>query len=303
MKDQLLKKTLYTVLSPYLRDIENEDNRDSIFDEDSDIELDDLKFITHFTEQCIKNEEMFSIDDCLTVIKTFWYICDSVLSWDLLCTDMCRTAILLSIDACNTHAVCLSSDSHQFVAFTQLSGLLGYIFQKILSHRDRNDLIISDEEIFHYEMGMKNLACDFFAPRMSEQKDLSSLQNHLKWWKWDILDRVEVYFHPSPKLLSLLLTYGATPKMTTGDFDVVHTTIDLLHARFGNRIEDPPLNQIGHEERQDIEDCIRILYDYGGRSTLPINMVLEEIQILGQIDVDDSDMETISLDSGNEEEN
>jgi hypothetical protein len=192
-------------------------------------------------------------------------------------------------------------DSQQRVGFTQLSGLFGYIFQKVLSHKDRNGLTISDEEIFHYEMGMKNLACDFFTPMKYQQKDLSNIQNHLKWWRWDILDRVEVYFHPSPKILSLLLKYGATPKTTTGDFEVVHTTIDLLHERFCNRIEDPPLNQIGHEERQDIEDCIRMLYDSGGRSTLPINMVLEEIQILGQIDLDDSDMESISLDSGNEE--
>ena len=302
MDNNLLTKSLFTILKPHIHDYEGERGVD-IFDDSSQMNLHDLKFLCSFlARDIVQDEETFSIQNLLTLLKTFWYVCDSVLSWNLLSSQTCRDTILLSIDTCNARSIGLPPDSQHYEALTQLSGLFGYIFQRVVSKRSTNNLNVTDDELVHFDISMKNLAHDFFIPRGDLKKDVSTLQNHMKWWTWDILDKVVVFCHPNPKILSLLLEQGANAKITTLDHDVVQTSIDILYERFCDQVDSPSLYAIAYQERQDVEECIKLLYKVGGRSTLPIDVILEDVQILGIGNDGDSDMDSQNFDSGNEEE-
>jgi len=302
MDDKLLKRTLFAILAPYIKDYDNYHQSDDFFDneEDGQISMDDLRFLCNMTTQCLKDDKQYSTENILTILKTFWYICDSVLPMNLLSSDLCRETILLSMDSCNAHAICHHTELKYYEPFTQLSGLLGYIYDKILSFGKRDkSVIISDDEIIHYETAMKNLTSDYFLPRL--EKYQSSLYHHLNWWKWDILDKIEVWFHPSPALLSLLIRFGSKPHHIMKESEVEQTTIDILYNRFLSRIGDASHRVMGQEERQDIEDCVNKLYDMGERSTVPRAVIFEDIQILGYDNGDSSSMGSES-DSGNDDE-
>ena len=230
--------------------------------------LDDLTAFIRFLDRTLNSPIKTYGKDIEQILQTFWYVCDSLLTMDLLHTEICREAILNCIGACNNLAVVGTPD---FVPSSQvrLSGMFGVLYSNIFTNMIIN---IPEKERSRFEaymwclgLGMSNVGND-------SGTSLCDLSNHLEYWTMTILGKVKVPTYPLPGIVKLMLSHGASPHCT----DKYETLLDKFRYRFCKRLYDLP--RISDEEREHAEECVRLLHECGVESNLPFGKILEDIQ-------------------------
>ncbi len=234
----IFNRVLKAMFSPFLpggNEVVHTIADDDTGDVTRSMTVDDLTAFIRFIDCTLDSPIQNYGKDMEKVLQTFWYMSVSLLTRDLLHTDLSREAIQNCIGACNNLAVVGSPD---FIPSSQvrLSGMFGVLYSNILTNMTKDGINIPEKERSRFEAYMWYLGIEM--PNVGNDNIISlcDLSNHLEFWTITILDKVRVPTYPLPEILKLMLSHGASPCCT----DIYENFLDKFRYRFCKRLYNLP---------------------------------------------------------------
>ena len=242
-RDDILSHVLNAMGAPFIGDCKHRRHIFKVLDDkDNGISREDMRALSNFVNHLAQVPKQTSKSDYTKLLKTFWYICNVVVSTEIKGEEFCRQSILNALSLCNNLAIMARFDNGEIGTFAVLGGLFGKLYSDITHHCQSIGCEIPSSEMAQFTSTMECISRDNLSYCI-KQCTKPTLHHQLKWLKWNILDKVQVHIQPNSEIIALFLEYGANPQTKN---IMGYRAIEELADRFLDYV-----NKDGEEEEYD----------------------------------------------------